>query len=140
MNIPAPYQSVLDQWENQDIRVMQADWTTNLQRHVGAKVEYNGDLCFAKLAVAKQGDLDESDMLQGMRREMWWSQVIQALRQRDSTFPFSSPRVLATNVNQQPFQDEVAWIIMEYIDGVPLLDWEPESTAQRICIIEEDDP
>lgn len=140
MNIPAPYQSVLDQWENQDIRVMRADWTTTLQRHVGAQVEYNGNLCFAKLAIAKKGDLDESDMLQGMRREVWWSKVIQRLRQENPTFPFTSPRVLATNVNQQPFHDEVAWVIMEYIDGVPLLDWEPESTVERIRIIEEDDP
>lgn len=139
MTLPAPFQSVLDQWEDQDIRVMQADWTTSLERHVGAQVEYNGDLCYAKLSLAKKGDLDEPDMLDGMRREVWWSKVIQRLRQENPAFPFTSPRVLATNVSQQPFQDEVAWVIMEHIDGVPFLDWEPESTAEQICIVEEDD-
>jgi hypothetical protein len=138
--LPAPFQAVFTEWEKQDIKVLETDWTTPLKRHVGAKVKYNGDLCFAKLAIAKKGDLDESDMLQGMRREVWWSQVIQRLRQENTSFPFTSPRVFAINVNQQPFQDEVAWVIMEFIDGVPLLDWEHESTAERIRIIEEDDP
>jgi hypothetical protein len=138
MTFPAPYQSVLDQWESQDIRVMQADWTTSLQRHVGAQVEYHGDLCYAKLAIAKRDDLDEPDMLDGMRREVWWSQVIQRLRQENPAFPFTSPRVLKTNVNQQPFQDEVAWVIMEFIDGIPIVDWEPERTERQITSTEDE--
>ena len=107
MTLSAPYQSVLDQWENQGIRVMQADWTTSLQRHVGAQVKYQGDLCYAKLAIASHGDLDEPDIC----REIWWSQVIQRLQQKNSSFPFTSPRVFATNVSQQPFRDEVAWSV-----------------------------
>lgn len=132
MTLPAPYQSVLDKLESQDIRVMQADWTTDLQRHIGAQVEYNGDLCYAKLAIAKRGDLDEPDMLDGMRREVWWSQVIQRLWQENDTFPFTSPRIYSTNVNQQPFQDEVVWVIMEYVNGVPIVDWEPERTDRQM--------
>ena len=75
MTLSAPYQSVLDQWENQGIRVMQAD------------------------------------MFNGICREIWWSQVIQRLQQKNSSFPFTSPRVFATNVSQQPFRDEVAWSV-----------------------------
>lgn len=132
MTIPAPYQSVLDQWKDQDIRVMQADWTTSLQRHVGARIEYHGELAYAKLAVAKRGDLDEPDMLNGMCREVWWSEVIQHLREENPAFPFTSPRVLATNVSQQPFHDEVAWVILQYIDGLPIVDWEPERSNRAM--------
>src|SRR3989344_5218985 len=128
MALPAPLQSVLNQWESRDIHVIQADWTTTLKRYVGVQVEYNGNLCYAKLAIAKRGDLDEPDMLNGMRREVWWSRVTQRLRQQNPAFPFTSPRVLTTNVNQQPLQDEVAWVIMEFVDGVPIVDWEPERT------------
>lgn len=138
MKLPAPYQSVLDQWEKKDIRVMRADWTTNLKRHVGAKVEYKGELCYAKLAIAQSGDLDEPDMLNGMRREVWWSAVIQRLRQENAAFPFTSPRILDTNVKQQSFQDEVAWVIMEHIDGVPIVDWEPERTERHMSGNEDD--
>lgn len=126
MTVPAPYQSVLDQWEQQGIRVMEADWTTPLKRHVGAKVEYAGDLCYAKLAIVNQSDLDEPDFLGGMKREVWWSQVIARLNEHDPKFPFKSPRVLSTNINAESFTDKVAWIILEYIDGQPIVGWEPE--------------
>ena len=132
MILSAPYQFILDQWEKQGACVIQADWTTSLQRHVGAQIGYNGELCYAKLAIAKRGDLDEPDMLNGMRREVWWSQAIQRLRQEDPAFPFTSPRIFATNINQQPFQDEVAWVIMEYINGVPIVDWESERIAREM--------
>lgn len=131
MTLPAPYQTILDKWENQGIRV-EADWTTSLKRHIGAHVEYQGELCYAKLAIAKRHDLDEPDMLAGMRREVWWSKVIQRLRQENLAFPFTSPRVYATNVNQEPFQDEVAWVIMEFVDGVPIVDWEPERSDREL--------
>lgn len=138
MPLPAPFQSVLDQWKSQGIQVMQADWTTSLRRHVGAQVEYNGALCYAKLSLAKHGDLDEPDMLNGMRREVWWSQVIERLQQENSSFPFTSPRVFATNVSQQPFHDEVAWVIMEYIQGQPIVDWEPERTERQMNSTEDE--
>lgn len=137
-HLPAPFQNVFKRWEARDIRVMQADWTTSKQRHVGAQVEYNGDLCYAKLALAKCGDLDEPDMLEGMRREVWWSRAIKRLRENDSSFPFRSPHARETNANQQPFQDEVAWIIMELIEGKPIVDWEPERFNRDLDSVEEE--
>jgi hypothetical protein len=138
MTLPVPFQIVIDRWESQGIHVTQADWTTGLRRHVGARVKYKGNNCYAKLAIAKSGDLDESEMLSGIRREVWWSGVIQRLRQENAAFPFTSPRVLATNVGQQPFQEKVAWLIMEYIDGVPVVDWEPEQTERQMNKTEDE--
>lgn len=140
MTLPVPYQSVLDAFSQRGIVPLEEpQWTTSLNRHVGVKMSHCGDFpCYAKLALAKHGDLDEPDMLDGMRREVWWSQVIGRLRQENSSFPFTSPRILETNINKQPFQDEVAWVIMEYIDGVPIVDWEPERIERHMTSTENE--
>lgn len=134
--VPAPFQSVFKQWEQQRGLVSEVGWTTALQRHFKARVDVDGKRYFAKLALAKQGDLDEQDMLEGMRREVWWSNVIQKLREDDPSFPFHSPSIWATNVNQQPFRDEVAWVAFEHIEGQPVVDWEPERSDRTMTSTE----
>lgn len=135
-HLPAPFQSVFDQWEQQCGSVSEIGWTTSLRRHVKARVDVDSKRYFAKLALAKQSDLDEQDMLEGMRREVWWSQVIQKLREDDPGFPFRSPSVWATNVGQRPFRDEVAWVVLEHIDGQPVVDWEPERSDRPMTSTE----
>ncbi len=121
MDIPVPFQYVFQHWERQGRIVSHVGWTNDLKRHYMAHVSCTGKQYFAKLAIAGGKDLDEDDMLEGMRREVWWSRAISALRERDGTFPFTSPSIKETNVTRYPFHDEVAWVIMEYIDGQPLV-------------------
>lgn len=67
-------------------------------------------------------------MLAGMRREVWWSRIIRALRQSNPSFPFDAPIVLDTNVNEEPFTADIACTIFEFIDGQPLVNWVPDGS------------
>lgn len=99
------------------------DWTTPLQRHVGFRLERAGRSYFAKAAIAGEGDLDEPDMLEGLRREVWWSTGIEKVRQRNIVFPFASARVIESNTEGTLAPDDVAWVIAEYVKGQPIINW-----------------
>jgi len=135
MIVPKQFQRVFDQWTDEDINVGHADWTSKHRRHMGAQVECDGERCYAKLALANRVDQDEPEMLNGMRREVWWSRVIEKLSQAKVFFPFVSPRTIATNVDDEPFIDTVAWVIMEHIDGGPIVDLANSSDEQFDCFL-----
>lgn len=129
--IPKPIRSVLLDLFNRGLvlKLNEPQWTTPLCRHVGCNVEWqDGSKAFVKLAIASEPDLDEPNRLNGMRREVWWSRVIQKLNERDASFPFKSPLVLATNVDEAvPFFDDVAWVALEEINGKPIVNWDISS-------------
>lgn len=139
---PIPHQidRLIRSWsrEERDIHILEEPhWTTDLERHVGFKVNWYGKPGFAKLAVAYEKDLDEPDRLGGIQREVWWSRTIQRLPSAKPDFPFRSPKVLSTNVEAQPFTADVAWVVLERIQGKPIVDWEPEKTDREMTPEEE---
>ena len=136
MTTLAPFKTTFTYFQSNGYTLVSSKWTTHLKRHVGCVLKKSSQRYFAKLAIAKQPDLDEPNMLEGMRREVWWSRTIQTLRQYNSEFPFTSPRIVETNVTQEPFQEEVAWVIFEYINGRPIVEWEPDRSNRKMNSVE----
>lgn len=126
MALPLPFAKVLHTWKQQGYELEAADWTTRLHRHVGVVLRKESRRFFAKMSFADAPDLDEPRMVDGYGREIWWSDLIAALRRQSPSFPFQAPRVVATNVRDGKTRDEVAWIILEFVEATPLIDWEPE--------------
>lgn len=97
-----------------------------LDRHVLGRGRYEYGLlssakgrAFLKAGFAQQGDYDEKKLLYNLQREVWFSQVVTAVKQRYE-LPFTTPAIIATNVTPNGCDDEVAWIILEYEPGRPL--------------------
>lgn len=122
MNLPEPFQHWINTFEI-DYTIDRVGWTNSSHRHLMCYLSRSGQSYCAKLALPGQPDQDEPDMLEGLRREYWWSQVMQVLRTL-KYLPFRSPRVLKTNVTHEPFRDRVAFIIFERVIGqqIPLTD------------------
>lgn len=127
MEIPESILAVLRRWETEGVVIESSPcWTTALRRHVGCLLNWHGSGAFAKLAIAKQRDLDEPDMISGIRREVWWSEVVHALQ----PMPFTSPRVLASNTQSNSLFNmgcPVAWIVTERVVGHPWLEIDSNS-------------
>jgi hypothetical protein len=135
VNVPAPFKTVFARWQREGIGlVSEPTWTTPWKRHVSCQVSWHGKPAFAKLALANRRDLDEPNMRGGFLRELWWSTIIHRLRAEDDSFPFSTPRIFESNA--QDFDQEVVWFIAEYIEGKPIVDWEPERTTRKMTAAE----
>lgn len=98
-----------------------------LERHARGRGRYeyallqrDGRPFFVKAGYTRQVDFDEPLLLYNLQREIWWAQVIEALEQSRGKLPFTSPRVVSTNVSRRGCADDVGWIIFTFEEAEAL--------------------
>lgn len=89
-------------------------------RYEYAVLGKNDDRFFIKVGFNQQEDYDEPILLYNLQREVWWAQVVAALTEGRS-LPFSSPRVVQTNVQfDDKANEKIGWIIFEHEEAKPI--------------------
>lgn len=112
---PVLFQNTLQGFRFWGHEVSEEGWTSPHKRHYGATLKYANSLRYLKMIHPRWADLDDQSLYDGMKRVLWFADVIDALRRRDSRFPFCVSKIVSHNIFCDSSVELPPVIYMEFV-------------------------